>query len=301
MMDRRRFIFDSVAGTLFLACPGLFSACGSGKAIRFGVVTDVHYAQRENGVLRYGDSLDKLRAAVEYFNGCKLDFVIELGDFKDCVGRDKEGAMGYLSDVEAVLQTSKAPVYHVLGNHDMDLLSKEDFFSMAHNPAEVGNGSWYSFVKSGVRFIVLDSCFRPDGVPYNSGNYSWKESFVPSEELSWLKEELSSSREPVVVFNHQMLDSFDTRIPVESFVTNADEVRAALEQSGKVLACIQGHWHDASYSESNGIHYYTQRAMLLGHLPENDSYSVVEIDKDLNFTISGLADCESFDWNSRKL
>lgn len=295
-MDRRTFLFDSAAGILFLACPELLVSCTTRKPVRFGVVTDVHYAERENGALRYGDSIEKLKDAVKYFNSCKLDFVIELGDFKDCVGRDKDGALQYLKEVEAALQASKAPVYHVLGNHDMDLLSKDDFFSITRNPGNANGRSWYSFVKSGVRFLVLDACFRPDGTAYDNGNYSWKESFIPEEELEWLRAELDSGKEPAVVFIHQMLDSYDKAIPEESFVTNADAVRAVLEESGKVLACIQGHWHDASYSTKNGIHYYTQRAMLLGNMPQNNSYSVIDIDKNLNFTITGLADCDSHSW-----
>lgn len=299
-MDRRSFIFDAAAGALFMACPQLFTACKSGQPIRFGIVTDVHYAQKP-GDPRCSDSVGKLKAAMEYFNSCKLDFVIELGDFKDCSDHSKETTFGYLKAVEDVMSTSKAPVYHCLGNHDMDRITKDEFLSRVTNPGAANGKAHYSFVIKGIRFIVLDAEFRPDGIPYDCGNFNWKESYIPEDETRWLQAELEGSKEPAIIFVHQMLDSYDKDIPVESFVTNADEVRRILVDSGKVLACFQGHWHDGSYSNADGIHYYTQRAMLMGQLPENNSYSVVEIDPKRNFKVNGLADCQSIAWKASQI
>ena len=50
--------------------------------LRFGVVTDLHYAERETNINRYyRQSKRKLQDAIDVFNRSKLDFVIELGDF----------------------------------------------------------------------------------------------------------------------------------------------------------------------------------------------------------------------------
>ena len=298
-MDRRTFIFDSFAGVLFLSCPHFFVSCGKTERVRFGMVTDIHYARKPHETLHYGESLEKLKAAVDYFNTQNLDFVIELGDFKDCSDDSKETTCGYLDEIEAVMSSCKAPVYHCLGNHDMDRISKNEFLSHTSNPGEANGKTYYSFVKGGIRFIVLDAEFRPDGVPYDSGNYNWKESFIPQWEQEWLAKELSASKEPAVIFVHQMLDSYDKTIPEESFVVNAEEVRKILVDSGKVLACFQGHWHDGSYSNADGIHHYTQRAVLLGKLPENNSYGIVEIDKNLGIEVTGLADCLSAEWKAK--
>lgn len=55
-----------------------------GFVARFGIVTDVHYADVDPIATRfYRDSLAKMRQATAHFSGAGCDFIIELGDFKD--------------------------------------------------------------------------------------------------------------------------------------------------------------------------------------------------------------------------
>ena len=52
--------------------------------LRFGIVTDVHYADVDPISTRfYRDSLSKMRQATYDFKNEGCDFIIELGDFKD--------------------------------------------------------------------------------------------------------------------------------------------------------------------------------------------------------------------------
>lgn len=54
------------------------------KALRFGILTDTHYSDREVGGTRhYRDSLQKMQEAIDEFNRAEVDFIIELGDMKD--------------------------------------------------------------------------------------------------------------------------------------------------------------------------------------------------------------------------
>ena len=128
-MERRTFI-QCLSGGMLLAA-GLPLQARGRRPLRFGVVTDLHYAERETvGSRFYSHSLQKLRAAVEVFNRSSLDFVIELGDLKDSrPDKDAVAALRFLDDVESELQQFHGKVYHVLGNHDMDCLSKEEFCS----------------------------------------------------------------------------------------------------------------------------------------------------------------------------
>ena len=83
--------------------------------INFGIVTDLHYAKIN--ALRnryYHHSLDKLNEAVTIFNDNELDFIIELGDFKD-QGETKEQTISFLDEIEAAFIQFKGPVFHVLG------------------------------------------------------------------------------------------------------------------------------------------------------------------------------------------
>ena len=102
-----------------------------------------------------------MRQAVDAFNTCGLDFAIELGDLKDMgVKPDRDETLGFLDAIEAEFVRFDGPRYHVLGNHDMDCLSKADFLAHTANHGAAYGKERYSFEVGGVRFIVLDACFR---------------------------------------------------------------------------------------------------------------------------------------------
>ena len=132
------------------------------RTVRFGVVADAHYSTRKRWRDRhYADSLAKMRQAVDAFNTCGLDFAIELGDLKDMgVKPDRDETLGFLDAIEAEFVRFDGPRYHVLGNHDMDCLSKADFLAHTANHGAAYGKERYSFEVGGVRFIVLDACFR---------------------------------------------------------------------------------------------------------------------------------------------
>jgi alkaline phosphatase len=272
-----------------IACAGNNPAFTNHRTIRFGLITDLHYAQKEKAGNRYYEhSLDKLHEAVNVFNEQKPDFIIELGDFKD-QGADREQTLAFLDEIETAYRMFHGPVYHVLGNHDMDCISKSDFLKHTENEGKTKHKNHYSFSKKGIKFIVLDANYNEDGSDYHCGNFDWKKAFIPKPQIEWLSKELETHR-PVVVFLHQLLDLTQKQQSV--CVGNAGEVIEILEKSGKVLAVFQGHHHSGSYNFSNGIHYFTMKGMIEGAFPENNSFALVEIDKELNITIEGFANSE---------
>jgi predicted phosphodiesterase len=292
IITRRVFLRASVAtlAALPLSCaPGSRSKAGRGTA-RFGLVTDCHYADADAAGTRfYRESLDKLSECVTLMNAEKVDFLIELGDFKD---QDKTPAerktLSYLEAVEQVFRGFDGPTYHVLGNHDTDSISKRQFLSRVRN-TNVGFGrSYYSFDLNGLRFVVLDANYRADGADYDHGNFDWTDANVPSAELAWLRRELAEAPGSVIVFIHQRLDGVGS-----VYVKNADEIRRVLEASGKVLAVFQGHHHPGGYSYIAGIHYYTLKALIEGTGPENNSYAIAEVDSYGNITVTGYRKAES--------
>ena len=98
--------------------------------------------------------------------------------------------------------------------------------------------------------MVLDANFDSTGKDFDHGHYNWGDPNIPEKELKWLEEDLNESKEPVIVFIHQLLDGAE---PYQ--VKNASQVRTILEKSGKVTCVFQGHYHEGNYSEINGIHY----------------------------------------------
>jgi predicted MPP superfamily phosphohydrolase len=252
--------------------------------VRFGVVADCHYADADTvGTRYYRHSLDKLGECVEAMNAQKVDFLVELGDFKDQdLPPIERKTLSYLQAVESVFRRFDGPTYHVLGNHDADSISKTQFLSNIENTGVDPGRNYYSIDFNGVHFVVLDANYKSDGADYDHGNFDWTDANVPPAELQWLKRDLAETYKPVIVMIHQLLDGTGS-----VYVKNAAEVRQILEQSGKVLAVFQGHHHDGSYSLIEGIHYYTLKAMVEGPGPENNSYAIVEVQPDMSIIVTG--------------
>ena len=190
---------------LVLAASPSFVSCGGQRPVRFGVVTDLHYSRREPYGTRYfPQTMDKLKEAMEVFNSSNLDFVIEMGDLKDQdnVPR-REQTITYLDEIENVFQSFRGPVYHVLGNHDMDSISKDDFLHHTSNQGDADKKAYYSIAFDNIKFIVLDANYNLDGTPYDKGNFDWTKAYIPEDQIGWLRKELKGNNKPVIIFIHQ--------------------------------------------------------------------------------------------------
>jgi predicted phosphodiesterase len=271
---RRDFLQISSLAFARLAMPGAAGARRQ-SALRFGIVTDPHYADvAPRGTRFYGESAHKMRECVEVMNHERVDFLIELGDLKD---QDEPGVeantLGYLDTIEAELQRFDGPVYHVLGNHDMDSISKSQFLAGIDNAGIDPAASYYSFDRNGLHFVVLDANFRADGEAYDHGDFDYRDTNVLPAQLDWLARDLSSTDAPSILFVHQRLDGEG-----DLFVNNADEVRLLLRRRGNVVAVFHGHDHAGAYNLIDDIHYYTLRAVVEGPGPENSSFAIVDVD-----------------------
>lgn len=219
--------------------------------LSFGVVADCQYADAEPaGVREYRAGAVRLREAMDVFDDRRPAFVAQLGDLID---RDPAD----LAALAPILASSRAPVLHVLGNHDLTSFGGErgavlEAFGM---PA-----AYYAHRVAGVRFLVLDTneiaaLDQPTGspgwqrqrerlagllargtvnaLPWNGG--------VGPDQLRWLADQLAAAAregERVVVLGHQPL------LPAERHtVLNAPEVLAVLDRSPHVVAYLNGHRH----------------------------------------------------------
>jgi alkaline phosphatase len=281
-VSRRAFVRD---GALVLAAPAALCACATRRAtaarpLRIGVLTDVHYADKDPaGSRHYRDSLDKLRSAVAALDRLDVDVAVETGDFIDSAGDSIEREIAYLETIDAEYARLDAPRSYVLGNHCVHTLTKDEF--IAHSGMETPH---WSADHRGVHLVGLDACFRSDGVAYQRKNFDWRDPFVPPDQLAWLERDLAGARGPVVVFVHQRLD--DT---VTHSVRNAADVRAVLERAGNVVAVFQGHSHENEHVEVNGIHYCVIRAMVEGPGPDHSGYAMIRVDPAGSVVVDGFA------------
>jgi predicted phosphodiesterase len=252
--------------------------------VRFGIVTDVHYADRDPAGTRfYRDSCTKLAEFVSAMNREKPDFIVELGDFKDQDPQpDPEQTLLYLTRAESTLAGFRGRRFHVLGNHDQDSLSKSEFLGRIVNSRIKRARSYYSCDVKGTHFICLDANYRSDGTDYHRGNFDWTDAIIPESEMRWLEADLASHRNRAIVLIHQQLDGEGSY-----YVKNARAVRATLERSGRVLAVFQGHRHEGAYSRINGVHYYTLKGLIEGPGPANNAFALVTVDPQGVIHISG--------------
>ena len=285
IITRRDFLKSSVIAGLSAAVLGDSLHNGfSETGFRFGIVTDAHYADADPQYNRYfRESIDKMNECVALMNGQKVEFLIELGDFKDQnTPPVEEKTLSYLQAMERSFRKFIGPTYHVLGNHDMDSLSKAQFLQNVTNTGIPAGSTYYSFDRKGFHFIVLDANFLEDGTAYDHGNYKWNETYVSEAELDWLRKDLAGTKLPSIVFSHQQLGSLGV-----TDIQNAAAVRTILQESGKVLAGFDGHNHAGGYKTIESIHYYTLKALVEGSGSDNSSYAIVEILPDKNITVTG--------------
>ena len=284
---RRQFLQEAtLVLTAAATIPPVLAAAAENPILRFGLITDLHYADKPAaGTRYYRETLDKLAEAADHFENDSLDFLVELGDLIDRAD-SVPTELGYLRRVDHEFASICAERHYALGNHCVDTLRKEEFLDEVHQKE-----SFYAFHRSGIHFLVLDACFRHDGLPYGRKNFVWTDTNIPPHELEWLEGELASGHEPVIVFAHQRLDVGD-----KHGVRNNAAVRQLLERSGRVLAVFQGHSHKNDYREIGRIHYCTHVAMVEGSGSGNNAYSTVDIHHDGSLQLHGFRQQESYHW-----
>ena len=292
-VDRRDFLRASGAALAGLFAPGCAGVAAARRPFRFGLVTDLHYADAPSrGTRHYRESIAKAREAVDRLRTERAAFLAVLGDIKDmAAGESEEQTFAHLVAIEREIRRFGGPTYHVLGNHDMDNLPKPRVVAHLENTGIARDRSFYAFSRGGLRFIVLDACYDQAGRDYDRGKFDWRDANIPARQLTWLEAELAVSREPAIVFVHQRLDGSG-----HASIRNREDVRRVLERPGRVLAVFQGHDHPGGYTLINGIHYYTLRAVIEGTGEASNAYALVDVSANLGLTVTGYRRAVSANW-----
>lgn len=290
-LGRRAFLRN---GTLLLATtatvePSLLLANHAKDSLRVGLVTDLHHADKPSaGSRHYRETLGKLAEAATQLEKDRADFIVELGDIIDAADT-VETEQRYLKEINREFCAISKDRHYVLGNHCVDTLTKAEFLDGVEQKE-----SYYSFDRGDFHFVVLDACFRNDGEPYGRKNSKWNDANIPAAEVEWLQADLRSTDRKTVVFAHQRLD-----VSNDHGVKNCPEVRGVLQDSGKVLAVLQGHSHQNDLKDIGGIHYCTLVAMVEGTGAENSGYSIMEIAADGVIRLMGFRKQIAYDWSAQ--
>lgn len=286
-MSRRRFMRSSVMATAagMTARPHAepVPVNPDDPLFSFGLIADIQYADIPPRGSRYHrESLGKLEACVDVFNGMELAYVIDLGDMID---RDLDSFAPVLSRYEQL----QAPWRVALGNHD---------FTGNDHPGILAllgmDQSYFSWRVHGWRFIVLDgndiSGFAwprdseraqeaariiedidarggRNGRSYNGG--------LGARQLTWLwhtLQEAVDAVEPVLVFCHFPIYPDNTHN-----LLNTEVLLELLSACPQVVAYFNGHNHRGNYGIYQGIHCVNIHGVV--EAEDTNAFATVDVHK----------------------
>lgn len=235
-----------------------------GLKVKIGLFADPHFSSADiTCTNRYNNkSLRKIEEAFKSFRENKCDLVICLGDLID-QEEDHTDEIADLIKISEIFSKYEMKISVVMGNHDCSAFDKNEFYEVLgqqYRPENI-----YCRSKN---IIFIDACYYENGMSYKRGFADWTNTFFPKTEE--LQKVLSNVDGDSYIFMHQ---NIDPDIRSDHRVSNDNKIREILENSNKVKAVFQGHYHSGHMSEVNGIRYITYPAMCENEL----AYFVFEI------------------------
>jgi predicted phosphodiesterase len=192
-----------------------------------------------------------------------LDLVILLGDNMYGSQKPKDYVTKFERPYAALLQ-ARVPFFAALGNHD-------DHGQLDYRPFNMNGRRYYTFVRKGVRFVVLDT------------------NLLNQEQLTWAETVLSSAREEwtIAYFHHPLYSDAGRH-------GSNVELRVALEpllRNNGVDVVFSGHDHAYQrFKPQHGITYFL--AGSSGQLRKGDlrpsSLSAAGYDQDQAFVVADV-------------
>ena len=232
--------------------------------MKIGLFSDPHYSSQELtcGNRRNNLSLSKMRAALAHFEAEGCDRVICLGDLTDAEDT-KEKEIANMREIATLFASYPMPIQVVMGNHDAYVFEAAEFYAL------LGGCEPIAIHENGVHLVFIDANHTAQGVKYTPHGFAWDDVGLPNPD--GLRKKLATLDGDVYVFMHQ---NIDPAIPAQDHrLANADAVCDILEQSGKVRAVYQGHFHWGNRSARNGVEYITLPAMAV----YDDTEIIIEV------------------------
>ncbi|MGJ7033728.1 metallophosphoesterase [Niabella hirudinis] len=224
-LSRRQFVKVAASAGLALSIPAALSAAMRKETIKIGIITDLHQDLIPTGY-------ERLSAFLADMKKINPDALLQMGDFAYPGDKNEK--------VISAFKNAHSKTLHVIGNHDTDSgYTKQQCINYWGMP-----GRYYAYQLKGICVLVLDG--NDKGSPTRKSGYP---AYIGPEQMTWLKEQLETVKEPLLIVSHQPLAGAGA-------VDNAVEIQALLEKHrNKILLAINGHTHIDAHYHINGIHY----------------------------------------------
>ena len=228
--------------------------------------------------------MQKLAACIAFFNGNSLLFVVQLGDLV-------EEDLSTYDRVLPIVARSRAPVYHLLGNHDFEVSNAYKHLI----PAKLGlRERYYNFVPyRGWRCVFLDGTqyglfSTTEGTPERAryddivrhlrsvkakNIYDWNGA-LGATQLSWLRTVLAEAhqnREKVLLFCHFPCYPIDG----PHNLLDCTDLSRLIRDFPCVAAYFNGHDHPGSYGLEQNAHFVNFKAMVT--TADENAHALVEV------------------------
>lgn len=216
--------------------------------MKLGLFADSHFSTAELtcGNRYNSQGLARIEKACRQFVEAGCDRIVCLGDLIDHEPVH-ETEVDNLKKVAQVFRNCPVPVTVIMGNHDAFSFTREEFYGILGE--ECRPADLYGEAAS---LLFADACYFRNGKPYGPGDSDWTDTCIPDTEE--LRKRIESATGNVYLFLHQNLDP---TVESHHILSNAPDIRRILEQSGKVRAVCQGHYHPGNKTGRNGIQYFT--------------------------------------------
>ncbi|RWY70971.1 phosphatase [Rhizobium leguminosarum] len=250
---------------------------------RFGIIADPQYAAIAPHIAMdryYANSLAKVAAAIEVFNGEQLSFVMTLGDVID-------RRFSSFDDILPVYETLRHEALFLLGNHDFSVSAGH----LSEVAARLGMPSpYYSFVRHGWRFVVLDgnevSIFAPpEGHPHRAlaaemlaelqakgarNAHRWNAA-LSDEQFAWLGDEIAKA----AAAGEKVIVMYPVHPPSEHGMWDSERTVALLASSSNVVAYLNGHDHVGNYGMAGACHFLNFKGVVDTEM--ENAFAIVEV------------------------
>ena len=253
--------------------------------LTLALITDIHFGE-DRGFVRGSQFENMFRHFSAGVERETPDLIVELGDRINDL--DAEIDRERIETVAGLFSQLRPASFHLMGNHDIGHISADENAEILGCP----KGS-HVLDKNGYRMVFWNpdpSLEGPADIPPNPAG----------DALDWLKMELDGADKPVILFSHYPLDGtpltgnpyFEDKYKAIAYYPDTGRIRQAIEASGRVVACFNGHTHWFSHKFIDGIHYVTvpsfsETAFTYGEISHNYAIAKFE-DTMLSLDIYGL-------------
>jgi 3',5'-cyclic-AMP phosphodiesterase len=215
--------------------------------MKIGIVTDIHHGSA-SALSPDWSCLDQLGDAIADMASRGADLLIDLGDRISEHGTPID--VSRLTDMARIFRRFSRPRIHMLGNHDVVTLTREETASILSTP--IG----HRIVETETACIIA---WQPDvtlekGRPFASAG----------EHVSWLQDALAAVTKPVIVASHVPVSDqsmvgnyYFQNNPHQAHYPDSARIRAALGECAQPVIWVSGHQHWNSVHTIDSVHHIT--------------------------------------------